>query len=293
MMKQSPIVSRTRELLADHNLALKKSLGQHFLVDERVLERIIDASELDVSTGVLEIGPGMGALTERLADRAGAVLAVEIDGRLIPILRELFADRPHVTVVHGDALQVDLRELMERHLGSAERRSVVANLPYYATSPILMRLLEERLPLDRIVVMIQKEVAERIMAEPGTKEYGSISVAVRYFADVSWVCSVPRNCFVPRPQVDSAVICLRIRREPPVSVRNEDLFFRAVRAGFAQRRKTLTNALSAAFFGGKRKEELGGLLREIGIDPNRRGETLTLEEFARLADGLEQKLEKR
>lgn len=291
-MKSPSIVSRTRKLLADHNLSLKKSLGQHFLVDERVLDKIIDASDLDASTGVLEIGPGMGALTERLADRAGRVLAVEIDGRLIPILKELFADRPQVTVVHGDALKVDLKELMVRHLGSARRYSVVANLPYYATSPILMRLLEERLPLDRIVVMIQKEVADRIMAEPGTKEYGSLSVAVRYFADVFWVCSVPRNCFVPRPQVDSAVISLRIRREPLVSVRNEDLFFRVVRAGFFQRRKTLANALSAAFFGGKGKADLGNLLKEMGIDPNRRGETLTLEEFARLSDVLDQKLVK-
>ncbi len=277
--------------MADHNLSLKKSLGQHFLVDERVLDRIIDAAELDGSTGVLEIGPGMGALTERLADRAGWVLAVEIDGRLIPILRELFVDRPRVTVVHGDALQVDLKALMDRHLGSAERFSVVANLPYYATSPILMRLLEERLPLDRIVVMIQKEVAERIMAEPGTKEYGSLSVAVRYFAEVFRVCGVPRNCFVPRPQVDSAVIGLRIRREPLVSVRNEPLFFRMVRAAFSQRRKTLANALSSSLFGGKRKAELENLLKEIGIDPNRRGETLTLEEFAQVSDILDQKLE--
>lgn len=290
-MKSSSIVSRTRELLADHNLSLKKSLGQHFLVDERVLDRIIDAAELDGSTGVLEIGPGMGALTERLADRAGWVLAVEIDGRLIPILRKLFVDRPRVTVVHGDALQVDLKALMDRHLGSAERFSVVANLPYYATSPILMRLLEERLPLDRIVVMIQKEVAERIMAEPGTKEYGSLSVAVRYFAEVFRVCGVPRNCFVPRPQVDSAVIGLRIRREPLVSVRNEPLFFRMVRAAFSQRRKTLANALSSSLFGGKRKAELENLLKEIGIDPNRRGETLTLEEFAQVSDILDQKLE--
>jgi len=292
-MKQSPIVARTRQLLADHNLSLKKSLGQHFLVDQRVLERIIEAAELDSSTGVLEIGPGMGALTERLADRAGAVLAVEIDDRLIPILRELFSDRPHVTVVHGDALKVDLRELIKRHLGSARRFSVVANLPYYVTSPILMRLLEERLPLDRIVVMIQKEVAERILAGPGTKEYGSLSVAVRYFAEVSWICGVPRNCFVPRPQVDSAVIRLRLRREPAVSVRNEALFFRAVRAAFAQRRKTLANALSAAFFGEKRKEELGNLLTDIGIDPGRRGETLTLEEFGRLADALDRMIETR
>lgn len=277
--------------MADHNLSLKKSLGQHFLVDERVLDRIIDAAELDGSTGVLEIGPGMGALTERLADRAGWVLAVEIDGRLIPILRELFVDRPRVTVVHGDALQVDLKALMDRHLGSAERFSVVANLPYYATSPILMRLLEERLPLDRIVVMIQKEVAERIMAEPGTKEYGSLSVAVRYFAEVFRVCGVPRNCFVPRPQVDSAVIGLRIRREPLVSVRNEPLFFRMVKAAFSQRRKTLANALSSSLFGGKRKAELENLLKEIGIDPNRRGETLTLEEFAQVSDILDQKLE--
>ncbi|MDN4593463.1 16S rRNA (adenine(1518)-N(6)/adenine(1519)-N(6))-dimethyltransferase RsmA [Polycladomyces subterraneus] len=285
-MERQPITARTRELLSRHQIALKKSLGQNFLTDAHVIGKIIRAAELDEETGVIEIGPGIGALTERLAESAGGVVAVELDDRLVPILREQFLGQSRVSIVHGDAMKVDFRRLIGEHLNGLTKYAVVANLPYYITSPILMRLLEERLPLSHIVVMIQKEVAERLRAKPGTKDYGSLTVAVQYFAEVSWVATVPRHVFVPRPNVDSAVIRLSVRPEPAVQVRDEALFFRVVRAAFNQRRKTLSNALSTLLSDGKNKEALNRWLEEAGIDPRRRGETLSLEEFARLADGL-------
>ncbi|WP_188648249.1 16S rRNA (adenine(1518)-N(6)/adenine(1519)-N(6))-dimethyltransferase RsmA [Marinithermofilum abyssi] len=288
-MTERSISQRTRQLLKQHGLTLKKSLGQHFLIDDHILDKIIGAAELDSNTGVLEIGPGIGALTERLAEEAGAVAAVELDNRLVPVLTQLFVAYPHVSIIHGDAMELDLREIIEQKLAGTTRRSVVANLPYYVTSPILMRLLEERLPLHNIVIMIQKEVAERLTAEPGSKAYGAITVTARYFAETEWIARVPSHVFVPRPQVDSAVIRLRIRKEPSVSVRDEGLFFRVVKAAFAQRRKTLSNTLSANLFPGIEKNELIGWLQEAGIDPKRRGETLSLEEFAELSNLLADK----
>ncbi|OYD06378.1 16S rRNA (adenine(1518)-N(6)/adenine(1519)-N(6))-dimethyltransferase RsmA [Paludifilum halophilum] len=288
-MAEQAIAGRTRELLARHGLVLKKSLGQHFLTDPHILNKMIDAAELGSDAGVLEIGPGVGALTERLAEEAGSVAAVELDARLVPVLKELFLSSPHVHIIHGDAMKLDLGQVIHTCLGDTSRRSVVANLPYYATSPILMRLLEERLPLDRIVVMIQKEVAQRLMARPGTKDYGALTVAARYYAETEWVTRVPGHVFIPRPQVDSAVIRFHIRKQPAVEVADERLFFRVVRAAFGQRRKTLLNALAANLSEGKRKKEVNEWILEAGIDPKRRGETLTLEEFAGLADVLDRK----
>lgn len=282
------ITAQTRELLARHGIHLKKSLGQNFLTDQRVLDKMIEAAELDQRSGVLEIGPGIGALTQRLALAAAKVLAVELDGRLVPVLRELFADQSHVSILHGDVMEVDLARLIREELGEGARPSVVANLPYYITSPILMRLLEQKLPLNRIVVMIQKEVAERLTAEPGTKAYGSITVAVRYYTEPEWVCRVPAHVFVPRPQVDSAVIRLKVRTRPPVHVDNEMLLFRIVRAAFNQRRKTLTNALATLLSGKQEKALLTEALLAVDIDPRRRGETLSLEEFARLTNRLDE-----
>ncbi|MFC4075554.1 16S rRNA (adenine(1518)-N(6)/adenine(1519)-N(6))-dimethyltransferase RsmA [Salinithrix halophila] len=289
-MTEPTITARTRQILRRHGLTLKKSLGQHFLTDRHILDRILDAAELGPETGVLEIGPGVGALTERLAQEAKAVVAVELDNRLVPVLEELFAPFPSVQIIHGDAMQVNLLDLIETRLGDCRQRSVVANLPYYVTSPILMRLLEERLPLDSIVVMIQKEVAERLTAEPGSKAYGSITVTTQYYTQPEWVTRVPAHVFLPRPQVDSAVIRLRVRETPAVSVSDEHLFFRVVRSAFGQRRKTLPNALSAGLFGGKRKGELTDWLVEADIDPKRRGETLSLVEFARLANLLDERV---
>ncbi|MFD1427971.1 16S rRNA (adenine(1518)-N(6)/adenine(1519)-N(6))-dimethyltransferase RsmA [Kroppenstedtia sanguinis] len=287
-MDEVRIAERTRQLLAEKGLRLKKSLGQHFLTDPRILDQMIEAAGLDPEAGVLEIGPGIGALTERLAMAAGQVVAVELDDRLIPVLSSLFSEQPHVHILHGDVMNLDLTRLLRDYLGDCHRISVVANLPYYVTTPILMRLLEEKLPLDRIVIMIQKEVAERLTASPGSKAYGSITVAARYYAETEWVTKVPAHVFVPRPQVDSAVIQLKIREQPPVEVRDEALLFRVIRAAFGQRRKTLLNALSTGAVLGQEKAILSRVLLEAGIDPKRRGETLSLEEFAFLSNRLDE-----
>lgn len=278
---------RTQEIVRRYGLTMKKSLGQNFLIDRNVLAKIVGAAGLTEDRGALEIGPGIGALTEQLARAAGRVAAIEIDQRLLPVLKETLADYGNVKVIHGDVLKLPLGELFEQEFAGCAEVSVVANLPYYVTTPIIMKLLEEKLPLANIVVMIQKEVAERMAASPGTKDYGSMSVAVQYYCEPELVAIVPHTVFIPQPQVDSAVIRLRLRKEPAVRVRNERLFFETVQAAFAQRRKTLGNNLLARFFGKGGREEMTRLLAELDIDPGRRGETLSLEEFARLADALD------
>jgi len=276
---------RTREIIARYGFTFRKALGQNFLVDANVLRKIVEAAELGPSKGALEIGPGIGALTEQLAMAAGKVAAIELDHRLVPILEELLGPYGNVDIVHGDALKLDLKKLIAERFAGFTRVSVVANLPYYVTTPILMKLLEDRLPLEHIVVMVQKEVAERMTAPPGGKEYGSLSVAVRYFAEPEIVCAVPRTVFVPPPNVDSAVVRLKLRGRPPVDVADEAMFFRVVHAAFAQRRKTLANNLTA-LLGKDRRQEAAALPAACGIDPGRRGETLSLDEFAALANRL-------
>ncbi|WP_281883862.1 16S rRNA (adenine(1518)-N(6)/adenine(1519)-N(6))-dimethyltransferase RsmA [Paenibacillus sp. YYML68] len=277
---------RTKELLQRHDLTLKKSLGQNFLIDPNILNKIVGAADLDPSKGAFEIGPGIGALTQQLAKRAAKVVAVEIDQRLLPLLEETLAPYPHAQVVHGDVLDVDLHALFREHFNGLEKVSVVANLPYYVTTPILMKLLEERLPLENIVVMIQKEVAERMAAKPGGKEYGSLSIAVQYYCVPEVVTIVPHTVFIPQPNVDSAVIKLAVRERPPVEVDDEAFFFEVIQASFVQRRKTLYNNLSAKYFTKETKPELEQLLHGIGIEPSRRGETLSMEEYAKLAAAL-------
>ncbi|WP_276357713.1 16S rRNA (adenine(1518)-N(6)/adenine(1519)-N(6))-dimethyltransferase RsmA [Cohnella caldifontis] len=272
---------RTKEIIRKHGFTFKKSLGQNFLIDGNILDKIIAAAGLDGTKGALEIGPGIGALTERLAQAAGTVVALEIDNRLIPILEDVMSPYGNVNVVHADVLKTDLRRVWADYFADVSGVSVVANLPYYVTTPIVMKLLEEKLPVDRIVVMVQKEVAERMAAKPGGKDYGSLSIAVQYYCEPELVASVPSGAFVPAPNVDSAVIRLTKRAAPAVSVPDEDRFFRVVHAAFAQRRKTIANNL-AAISGKERKAELTALLAEIGIAPERRAETLSLEEFARL-----------
>ncbi len=281
------ISAQTRKLLKRHNLTLKKSLGQNFLTDANVLHKIVDAAELDKQAGVIEIGPGLGALTEGLASVAGRVVAIELDNRLIPILQEIFADQTNVEIIHDDALKLDFASLISDKLTDCSSVHVVANLPYYVTSPILTKFLEAKLPINNIVVMIQKEVAERITASPNKKTYGSLSVFAQYFSETSIVTNVPSHVFVPRPQVDSTVIKLKMRPEPPVPVENEDFFFQVVRASFAKRRKTLLNSLASSLPFSIEKSTLEEKIRLAGVDPASRAEMLSIESFANLANVLD------
>ncbi|CAM4457531.1 16S rRNA (adenine(1518)-N(6)/adenine(1519)-N(6))-dimethyltransferase RsmA [Paenibacillus phoenicis] len=277
---------RTKEIIQRHGFSFKKSLGQNFLIDQNILGKIVAAAELDKTQGALEIGPGIGALTEKLAQEAGKVAAVEIDQRLLPILQEVLEPYPHVHVIHGDVLKLDLKALFAAEFSGVSGVSVVANLPYYVTTPIMMKLLEEKLPLKHIVVMIQKEVAERMAATPGGKDYGSLSIAVQYYSTPEMICTVPHSVFIPQPNVESAVIRLTVREKPAVAVQDEAFFFEVVQASFAQRRKTISNNLKSRFFPKEGRERLEQLLEEAGIQPSRRAETLSLDEFAKLSDTL-------
>lgn len=268
-----------RQLLNAHGIRIKKRLGQNFLVDRNILQKIVAAAELEADDTVLEVGPGLGALTQALAERAGRVVAVEIDEQLIPVLHKTLAAYPNVTIVHADALRLDLGSLVP----GAAKVKVVANLPYYITSPLLMHFLEADLPLERLVVMVQAEVAERLQAAPGSKAYGALTVAVQYRGEVTRVAKVPRTVFLPQPGVDSAILCLRLRPYP-VRPKDEGLFFAVVRAAFAQRRKTLRNALAP--LAGERGVAVEEVLGKANVDPAVRGETLSIEAFIAVADAL-------
>lgn len=285
MTKSIASLQRTKELLKRHGLHLKKSLGQNFLIDEMILHRIVSTLDLTVENGAIEIGPGIGALTEELAQKAGKVVSVEIDGRLVSVLRQIFEPNNNVKVIHADFLKLDLDEL-KAEFGPDQKLTVAANLPYYITTPILLKLLHSDLNLRTIVVMVQKEVADRIAAKPGDKSYGSLSIAVQYYARAATVLEVPRTAFLPNPNVDSAVLRLEMLSEPPVRVSDEDFFFQVIRASFRQRRKTIFNNLTHNLFPKIEKEELRGKLEASGIDPARRAETLSIEEFARLAEAV-------
>ncbi|AMA74531.1 MULTISPECIES: 16S rRNA (adenine(1518)-N(6)/adenine(1519)-N(6))-dimethyltransferase RsmA [Aneurinibacillus] len=276
--------TRTKEILKKYGFSFKKSLGQNFLIDLNILSKIVAAAELTKEKGVLEIGPGIGALTEQLSRQAGQVVAIEIDQRLLPILKDTLSSYPHTEVIHGDVLKMDVKLLIKEKFKEQKKVSVVANLPYYVTSAILMKLLEERLPLENIVVMVQKEVAERISASPGSKAYGALTVLAQFYAEAEIITVVPHSVFIPQPNVDSAVLRLRIRERPAVEVVSEAIFYRVVKASFAQRRKTLSNNLMNNLFGKDKKEKMLQVLKEAGIDPARRGETLSIEEFARLSN---------
>jgi 16S rRNA (adenine1518-N6/adenine1519-N6)-dimethyltransferase len=271
-----------REVMKQHNLHFKKSLGQNFLTDNNILQKITSAAEVDERSAVIEIGPGIGTLTQQLASIAGQVVAVELDQRFIPILREHFQEQPHVSIIHEDALTVDFHKLIQDKIVK-DKIHVVANLPYYVTTPIIMRLLEERLPLKNIVVMIQKEVAERIQAVPGTKNYGALSIAAQYYAKAEIVGIVPKTVFIPEPNVDSAVIKLSLYERPPVVVDNERLFFAIIKAAFANRRKTLWNNFKA-YDQRISIDKLKEIFNIAGINEQRRGETLSIEEYANLSN---------
>lgn len=279
------IAKNTIEIIQKYGFAFQKRFGQNFLVDTHVLERIIRAAGLTKEDMVLEIGPGIGTMTQYLAENAGRVVAVEIDSNLIPILKETLQAYDNVTVLNEDILKVDIRALAEKYNGGRPIK-VVANLPYYITTPIIMGLFESQVPIDNITVMVQKEVAERMQAGPGTKNYGALSLAVQYYAEPYIVANVPPNCFIPRPSVGSAVIRLTRHEKKPVEVKDEKLMFALIRASFNQRRKTLQNSLNNSSELSFSKEEIGEAIEKMGLSPSVRGEALTLEQFAKLADAL-------
>lgn len=278
--------TRTKEILGKYGFAFKKSLGQNFLVDVNILKNIIEQAGIDKQTGAIEIGPGIGALTEQLALHADQVVAFEIDQRLVPILEDTLSDYDNVKIINEDILKADIEKAVSEQFRSGQQVHVVANLPYYITTPILMKLLMDRLPIDSITVMIQKEVADRMAAQPNTKSYGSLSIAVQYYTEAQVVMNVPKTVFMPQPNVDSSVLHLKMRPQPPVLLDDEDFFFDVVKATFGQRRKTLMNNLARHFKGKMNKEELQKHLDQIGIDPKRRGESLSMQEFADLANVL-------
>lgn len=279
---------KTREILDKYGFSFKKSLGQNFLIDTNILRNIVHHSGVHSESGAIEVGPGIGALTEQLAKNCKKVVAFEIDQRLLPILKDTLSAYDNIQVIHEDILKADVAKVIkEEFTGQVDDLHIVANLPYYVTTPIIMKLLEERLPLESITVMLQKEVADRMAAAPGTKEYGSLSIAVQYYTTAAVAMIVPKTVFVPQPNVDSAVIHLKVRDKPAVEVEDEGFFFEITRASFAQRRKTILNNLVSQLPDGKaRKELILQGLEAAGIDPIRRGETLSLQEFADLSNAL-------
>ena len=279
--------SVTKAVLERHGFTFKKSFGQNFLTDTNILQKIVDTAEIDDQVNVIEIGPGIGALTEFLAERAAQVMAFEIDHRLVPILADTLRDFDNVTVVNEDILKVDLAQHIQNFKNPDLPIKVVANLPYYITTPILMHLIESGIPFSEFVVMMQKEVADRISAKPNTKAYGSLSIAVQYYMTAKVAFIVPRTVFVPAPNVDSAILKMVRRPEPAVAVKDEKFFFKVSKASFTHRRKTLWNNLTGYF--GKTeevKDKLTKALDQAGLSPSVRGEALGLEEFASLADAL-------
>ncbi|WP_100332727.1 16S rRNA (adenine(1518)-N(6)/adenine(1519)-N(6))-dimethyltransferase RsmA [Bacillus xiapuensis] len=286
-MKDIATPTRTKEILQKYGFSFKKSLGQNFLIDPNILHRITETADLTKETGVIEIGPGIGALTEHLARSAGKVIAFEIDQRLLPILADTLSPYPQVKIIHEDVLKADVARIAEEEFADRKDIMVVANLPYYVTTPIIMKLLEDAIPIKGIVVMLQKEVADRLSAQPGSKSYGSLSIAVQYYTKAETAFIVPKTVFMPQPNVDSAVIKLIRREKPPVDVLNESFFFTVTRVSFAQRRKTILNNLTHQLPQGKAgKEQIVQALEQAGIDPSRRGESLSLEEFAALSNAL-------
>ena len=287
MNKRLSSHSATMDLVKRHGFKFTKSLGQNFLIDDNIVDKIVAGAGIGPSDKIIEVGPGIGTLTREMASRAGALMAVEIDKNLIPILADTLGDFENVKIVNEDIIKADIRGLIDENLSGGPVK-LVANIPYYITTPIIMRLLEEDINVTDIVVMVQKEVAERMNAQPGGKDFGALSVAVQFYCDTEIVAKVPRHLFVPQPNVDSIVIALRVRPERKYRVDNEDLFFKVAKAAFGQRRKTLLNSIAS--MGNLSKDMVKEALEEAGIDPKRRGETLSLDEFANLSNVIGNKL---
>ncbi|WP_077369418.1 16S rRNA (adenine(1518)-N(6)/adenine(1519)-N(6))-dimethyltransferase RsmA [Anaerosalibacter sp. Marseille-P3206] len=271
--------SYIKEIIDSYGFRFSKSLGQNFLIDGNIVRKICEEGQITKDDEVLEIGPGIGTLTEELALRARKVVAVEIDKTLLPILGETLTDYDNIEIVHGDILKLDLQELFKEKFESKSIK-VVANLPYYITTPIISRFLEEEIDVDSILVMVQKEVAERMGASPGSKDYGSLSVFVQYYTEPEIVLTVPKNVFMPRPNVDSAVIRLKMRKEK-IALKDKDIFFKVVKAAFSKRRKTILNSLSQGL--NMEKEKIREILEKAGISPTERAENLNIEEFSKIS----------
>lgn len=284
--------STIKDIKNRHDFQLSRSLGQNFLTDKNIIDKIVEAPEIGPRDLVIEIGPGIGVLTAEAAKRAAKVVTVEIDRKLIPILKETLAEFDNIEILNQDILKTDIHEILEQNREyngqKMEGVKIIGNLPYYITTPIIMKILEEGVPADSITIMMQKEVADRLKAPPGSRTYGAISAAVAYYCRVDHVANVPKEVFIPQPKVDSAVLKLSLRKEKPLELTNEKLFFQCIKAGFGQRRKTLLNSLTGV--GGYTKEQVESALSEAGIDSKRRAETLGIEEFGRIANALQRKI---
>ncbi|MCC0661728.1 16S rRNA (adenine(1518)-N(6)/adenine(1519)-N(6))-dimethyltransferase RsmA [Clostridioides sp. ZZV14-6154] len=273
--------SATKEVVQKHNFKFSKSLGQNFLIDSNIIDKILDGARVADGDNIIEVGPGIGTLTREMGKVAEKVVAIEIDKNLIPILKDTLSDLENIEVINQDILKVDIQELIKDKLNGGPVK-LVANLPYYITTPIVMKFLEEDIPVTDIVVMVQKEVADRMNAVPSTKDYGALSIAVQYYCETEIVAKAPRHMFIPQPNVDSTVIGLHVRAEKKYDVHNEEIFFKTIKASFGQRRKTLLNSLGGLGF--LNKDEIREILKEANIDEKRRGETLSIEEFAVLSN---------
>ena len=279
---EASLAYKTKQIIKKYEFSFKKNFGQNFLVDERVLDKIVSAADINENDLVIEVGPGIGTLTQAMAKKAGKVISVEIDKTLVPILGELLEDYNNIEIINEDILKVDINEIIENHKGMNVK--MAANLPYNITTPIIMGILEKHIPMDSLTVMIQKEVAYRMNAKPSTKDYGSLSLVTQYYCEPYLVANVPQNCFMPRPNVDSAVIKHSILKEPRIKVKNEKFMFDFIKAGFSQRRKTLVNCIFNSGLVTLNKEELGKVLNELGYDERVRGESLTLEDYGKISD---------
>ena len=282
---EASLAYKTKKIVEKYGFSFKKNFGQNFLVDERVLGKIVSSAEISKDDVVIEVGPGIGTLTQALAKEAYKVVAVEIDTTLVPILGELLSDFDNIEIINEDILKVDVNAIAEKY--PDKKIKMVANLPYYITTPIIMNVLENHIPVESITVMIQKEVAYRMKAQPSTKDYGSLSLAVQYYCEPYLVANVPQNCFMPRPNVDSAVIKLTVMDMPKVQVNNEKFMFEFIKAAFSQRRKTLVNCIFSSGLLTLSKDEIGKMLNGLGYDERVRGESLTLEDYGKITDEAE------
>ena len=282
---EASLAYKTKKIVEKYGFSFKKNFGQNFLVDERVLGKIVSSAEISKDDVVIEVGPGIGTLTQALAKEAYKVVAVEIDTTLVPILGELLSDFDNIEIINEDILKVDVNAIAEKY--PDKKIKMVANLPYYITTPIIMNVLENHIPVESITVMIQKEVAYRMKAQPSTKDYGSLSLAVQYYCEPYLVANVRQNCFMPRPNVDSAVIKLTVMDKPKVQVNNEKFMFEFIKAAFSQRRKTLVNCIFSSGLLTLSKDEIGKMLNGLGYDERVRGESLTLEDYGKITDEAE------